>query len=188
MVNFDLLIAYKVHKVKKASRSPLFYVINIFLRVQFQEVILIMKYTSGKIGRVFVVRLEDGDILHGCIEKLALNEKIKAAGVIAVGGADTGSRLVTGPEKGRSKEIIPMEYMLRNVHEATGTGTIFPDKTGKPILHMHLACGRKNKTKTGCVRTGVKIWHVCEILIYEILGVKSRRKKDLVTGFELLEP
>ncbi len=142
-----------------------------------------MKYSTGKTGRVFVVRLEDGDILHECIEKLAFTEKIKAAGVIVVGGADKGSKLIVGPEKGRSKIINPMEIMLEKVYEIAGTGTIFPNAAGKPILHLHISCGRKNKTITGCSRAGVKIWHV-----YEIIGAKACRKKDAVTGFELLEP
>jgi uncharacterized protein len=28
-----------------------------------------MKATEGRIGRVFIIRLEDGDIVPGCIEK-----------------------------------------------------------------------------------------------------------------------
>jgi len=147
-----------------------------------------MKYSKAEIGRVFVVRLEDGDILHECVEKLAKKEKIKAAGVLFVGGADTKSRIVVGPEKGRSRVIHPMTYLLDGVHEASGVGTIFPDGKGVPTLHMHSAFGRKGYTRTGCVRTGVRIWHIGEVIIFEITGTVSFRKKDRKTGFDLLEP
>jgi len=78
--------------------------------------------------------------------------------------------------------------MLNNVHEVTGTGTIFPDKDGKPVLHMHMACGRNNDTVTGCVRTGVEVWHVMEVVLFELIGSDAQRVYDSATGFELLTP
>ena len=44
-----------------------------------------MKYTQAKQGRVFIIRLEDGDILHEEIEKLAVMQGIRAAALFAVG-------------------------------------------------------------------------------------------------------
>ena len=127
-----------------------------------------MKYSQGKTGRIFIVRLEDGEIIHKCIEELAAKENIRAAGVIILGGADKDSRLVVGPIKGRGAVIEPMELILDDVYEITGTGTIFPDESGKAVLHLHAACGRKDKTHTGCVRRGVKVWHIGEVIIFEI--------------------
>jgi len=147
-----------------------------------------LKYSKAKLGRVFIVRLEHGDILHEKIEALAKKEKIQRASVIIVGGIDKTSKLVVGPEKGNASPVIPMELLVNNVHEISGTGTIFPDAKGKPVLHMHIACGRKNKTITGCVRKGVKIWYVGEVIILELLGSKAFRKIDKTTGFELLNP
>lgn len=147
-----------------------------------------MKYSEAKHGRRFVVRLYDGEILHEEIEKFAKDKKIKAAAVIAVGGADKGSKLIVGPEEGRAEQIKPMEYTLEDVCEISGTGTLFPDDEGNPILHMHIACGRKDKTVTGCVRAGVKVWHVIEIMIDEISETDAKRTLDETTGFQLLEP
>jgi predicted DNA-binding protein with PD1-like motif len=147
-----------------------------------------MKYSEAKYGRVFVIRLEDGDILHECIEKFARENNVYAAFLIAVGGADKGSKLVVGPEEGRAESINPMEYILDEVHEITGTGTVFLNKKGEPKLHMHVASGRKDTTKTGCVREGLKVWHVLEIVLVELTGAKAKRKADEKTGFELLEP
>jgi predicted DNA-binding protein with PD1-like motif len=147
-----------------------------------------MKYCTAKPGRIFVIRLEDGEILHECIEAFAEKKRIKAATLIVLGGADKNSRLVVGPDKSRAKKIIPMELKLDDAHEISGVGTIFPDSKGKPVLHMHIACGRKKSTVTGCVRRGVKVWHVMEIVIQELTGSSAKRLLDPKSGFELLAP
>ena len=147
-----------------------------------------MKYSEAKQGRVFVIRLEDGDCLHEIIENFAKEKSITAASVIAVGGADKESKLVVGPENGRSKPVVPMETILNNVYEITGTGTLFPNEKGNPILHMHIACGRKEDSITGCVRRGVRVWHIMEIILTELTETSAVRVLDKTTGFALLQP
>ncbi|MGM0404155.1 MAG: PPC domain-containing DNA-binding protein [Thermodesulfobacteriota bacterium] len=147
-----------------------------------------MKYSEAQFGRVFVIRLEDGDILHESIESLAAENGIKAGALVILGGADKGSRLVVGPEDGRAEAITPMTRVLENVNEVAGTGTLFPDENGQPVLHMHMACGREDKTVTGCVRTGVRVWHVMEAVLFELTDTSAVRKHDAVTGFALLSP
>ncbi len=147
-----------------------------------------MKYSQAKQGRIFIIRLEDGDIIHQEIEKFAREKSIKAGALIILGGADQGSKLVVGPEHGRKEPIVPMEHILNNVSEIAGTGTIFLNEKGKPILHMHIACGRKTSTVTGCVRRGVKAWHVLKLILFELIDTTAVRVLDSVTGFELLTP
>jgi len=147
-----------------------------------------MKYSQAKQGRTFIIRLEDGDIVHEEIEKFAREKSIKAAALIILGGADKGSKLIVGPEHGRREPIIPMEHVLDNVHEIAGTGTIFPDENGKPVLHMHMACGRKTSSATGCIRKGVKVWHVMEVILFELVDTTAVRAFEPTTGFELLRP
>ncbi|MFA6103006.1 MAG: PPC domain-containing DNA-binding protein [Victivallaceae bacterium] len=147
-----------------------------------------MQYSQAGQGRVFIIRLEDGDILHESIEKFAREQSVAAAAVTAVGGVDKGSRLIVGPDNGRAARITPMEYVLDDVYEVTGCGTVFPDDDGNPVLHMHLACGRNEHTVTGCVRAGVKVWHVLEIIMTELTGCTARRRLDAATGFRLLRP
>jgi len=147
-----------------------------------------MKFSQAKQGRVFVIRLEDGDIVHEELERFAREQSIRAASLIAVGGADTGSRLIVGPDKAHATPIRPLEHVLENVHEVSGVGTIFPDETGHPVLHMHMACGRKDKTATGCIRSGVKTWQVMEVILLELVGTQGVRLPDPATGFKLLEP
>lgn len=147
-----------------------------------------MKYCEARPGRVFVLRLEDGDVAHETIERFAVEKGIHAASVIAVGGADGGSRLVVGPEDGSASPVVPMEHVLDDVHELAGTGTLFPDEDGRPVLHVHAACGRNASSITGCIRRGVKTWQTLEVVLYELTDCPARRVMDPATGFALLQP
>ena len=147
-----------------------------------------MKYSEAKQGRVFVIRLEHGEIVHQEIEKFASEKLIEAAALIAIGGAARGSRFVVGPADDTARPINPMEHVLDHVHEITGAGTLFPDEHGEPMLHMHLACGRETVTVTGCIRNGVKVWQVMEIILMELVESTGSRFLDPTLGFNLLRP
>ena len=147
-----------------------------------------MKYSEARQGRCFVIRLEHGDVVHESLEAFAAEQGIRAATLVILGGADASSRLVVGPEDGSARPVVPMEHVLDDVHEVAGTGTIFPDETGSPRLHMQIACGRRRATAAGCVRRGVKVWQVMEAVLFELLGTTARRRHDPATGFALLEP
>ena len=147
-----------------------------------------MKYSEAKQGRVFILRLEHGEVIQETIEKFALEKEINSAIVNVVGGVDAESIIVVGPENGKAKKIIPMEHKLDEMHEVTGTGTIFPDSKGKPKLHLHVACGRETSTITGDLRNGAIVWHILEVTIVELINNDAKRILDPNTGFELLEP
>ncbi len=146
-----------------------------------------MKVTSARMGRAFVVKLEDGEILHECIEAVARENDIRHAACFFLGGADTGSRLIVGPADARAATIKPMQTTLPNVFESAAVGTIFPDESGRPVVHMHAACGREEETRTGCVRAGVKVWLTGEVVILELLDCSALRRRDPKTGFNLLD-
>jgi len=147
-----------------------------------------MKFSEARQGRVFILRLEDGDIVHETVEKFAVDQGIKAASLIVVGGADDGSRLVVGPKEDRGVPLNPMQLLLKNAHEVTGTGTLFCDEEGTPLLHMHMACGRNKETITGCIREGVRVWHVMEIVMYELIDTGARRVVEAPLNLKLLQP
>ncbi len=147
-----------------------------------------MRYAQARQGRVFILRLEDGEIVHEVIEQFAAEQNIAAAALIILGGADRGSRLVVGPEEDRSLPLQPMEHVLQNAHEVSGTGTLFEDESGRPVLHLHMACGRKQNTATGCIRAGVKVWHVMEAVLFELLDTTARRAVEEPLGIKLLQP
>jgi predicted DNA-binding protein with PD1-like motif len=147
-----------------------------------------MRYSEARAGRIFVVRLEQDEILHESVERLAKIEGISRAYVLALGALDGGSALVVGPLDGKALPVVPMRTKLDEPRELVGAGTIFPDEKGVPILHMHIATGRNESSITGCVRAGVVIWKVVEVVVHELVDNPSIRKFDKATGFELLEP
>jgi predicted DNA-binding protein with PD1-like motif len=147
-----------------------------------------MKYSEARQGRIFIIRLEDGEIVHNQLEKFVKEHSIERASLLVIGSADKGSRLVVGPRGSRVNPGVPMTHELYDAHEITGTGTIFPDDEGHPILHMHMACGREESTVTGCIRTGVKVWEVMEVILTELLDNRASRQLDPKTGFKLLIP
>jgi len=61
------------------------------------------------------------------------------------------------------------------------------DEEGKPKLHMHASFGRKTGTVTGCVRMGVDVWRIGEVVVLELAGATAYRARDKETGFEFLE-
>ncbi|NIA07418.1 MAG: DUF296 domain-containing protein [Actinobacteria bacterium] len=132
-----------------------------------------MKISEGKVGRVFVVRLEDGDRLPDALENLAQEKGIRAASVILLGGIGRGT-IVVGPET-PAVPPKPMTADFQDVHEIAAVGTIFANAEGKPILHLHGALGRDGRTITGCTRTGVDVWLIAEAIITEITDTPLRR-------------
>jgi len=148
----------------------------------------IMKFSEARPGRVFVLRLEQGEVLHEVLESFASEHGIRCAAVIMVGAADGGSRLTAGPEDGDTRPIVPIIHQLAGVHELTGVGTIFPDGEGRPSLHSHVAVGRDGAAAAGCARAGVVVWTILEVVMLELDDCSARRVRDASTGFDLLDP
>ena len=145
-----------------------------------------MKACEGQVGRVFVIRLEDGDVVPDCIERFADENGISVGHVILVGGIG-GGEIVVGPRRSEERPPEPMLLPVDGAHEVVGVGVIAPDKDGKPVLHIHAALGRSGQTMSGCLRPGVTTWLVGEAILYEIVGADVKRVRDKESGFELLE-
>lgn len=142
-----------------------------------------MKYTKGTIGRVFLAKFEDDDILIDNLSGLAKQEQIKAATVIFIGALKKGY-LVTGPKK----PVIPPEpnkVVFKDGWEVMGIGTIFTNSKG-PQIHLHTSMGKKKKVLTGCLRGKSKVFLVIEAVILELTGVKASKDIDPKTGLNLL--
>ncbi len=145
-----------------------------------------MKSCEGRLGRVFVIRLEDGDELPACIEGFAEEKGISVGQVILVGGIGDGE-IVVGPRRSNERPPQPMLLPVDGAHEVVGAGVLAPGEDGKPILHIHAALGRSGNTMCGCLRPGVTTWLVGEAILYEILGVDAARIMDEQSGFALLD-
>ena len=134
-----------------------------------------MEYTQGKLGRVFVARLEDGEPIYDSILEIADKEEIESAAVMAVGGIRSGT-VVTGPETPTGK-VVPRTISFDDARELVGFGTIFP-LDGKPSLHMHAGIGDENHVMVGCPRVAANVYLVLEVIIIEMLGIEARRAFD----------
>jgi len=146
-----------------------------------------MQCSEGRVGRVFAIRLEHGEPMPESLERLAEERGVQCGLAIMVGGVDDGSRLVVGPHDGAATPVVPMIGVLSGVHEIAAVGALFPDETGRPVLHMHAACGRRDQTTSGCIREGIVAWQVLEIILLELVGLSASRVPDEATGFRLLQ-
>ncbi len=146
-----------------------------------------MDFTEANLGRIFVLRLQDGERIPDVLEQFALEKGIASALCFLVGGADKQSRVVVGPNKGDIAAPEAMIALLREVHEICGVGTIFLNEKKEPKLHMHASFGRNDNTITGCVRMGVDVWRIGEVILLELKGTDAKRVRDKTTGFEFLE-
>jgi hypothetical protein len=142
-----------------------------------------MQYTEGKLGRVFVVKLSDGEPIYDSILEIANREGIKCAAVYAVGGMRSGT-VVTGPENPRGK-VVPRTISFDDARELVGFGTIVP-LDGKPSLHMHAGIGDQEHVTVGCPRIAANVYLVLEVVIIELLGIKATREFDPEFGVHVL--
>ena len=67
---------------------------------------------------------DEVDFLGRRVEAFAAEHEVRAATVIAVGGADDGSQLVVGPENDRGQPVVPLLHSLKHAHEVAGVGTL----------------------------------------------------------------
>jgi predicted DNA-binding protein with PD1-like motif len=146
-----------------------------------------MKAVEGRIGRIFVLRLEHDDPVPGCIEEFAAENRIRLAQVVFHGGIYKGD-LVAGPRITEEPKPVPIVLPVREANESLAVGVIAPDKSGKPVLHMHGSLGRSGQTMTGCFQKGVTTWLVGEAVIYEILSANGvARVRNETADLNLLE-
>lgn len=142
-----------------------------------------MEYSQGKIGRVFVVTLKEGEEVYPCLEDLAKKEHIRSALVLCMGGIRWG-KLVTGPKDPEGK-LEPIYQEFHDAREVFGIGTLFRDED-QPRLHLHVGVGRGNETLVGCARGGASVYLIQEITVLELVGIDARRVDDPETGLKLL--
>jgi hypothetical protein len=143
-----------------------------------------MKYTKGSLGRVFLLKFENNDILIDQLSLFVKKEHLKAATMIFIGALRKGD-LVTGPKK----PVIPPQpnkVAFKDGWEVMGIGTIFVNSSG-PQIHIHSSMGKKNKVLTGCVRGKSKVFLVIEAVVLELKGIKASKDIDPQTGLNLLK-
>jgi hypothetical protein len=142
-----------------------------------------VQYTQGKIGRIFLLKFENNDILLDKLSEFVKKEKLKAASMIFIGALRKGD-LVTGPKQPVIPPI-PNKVYFKDGWEVMGIGTIFTNKSG-PQIHIHGSMGKSQKVLTGCVRGKSKVFLVIEAVVFELKGLKATKSIDPKTGLNLL--
>jgi hypothetical protein len=134
-----------------------------------------MQYTEGQLGRVFVVRIDDGEDMLISLHQF-INDKSIQAGSILFLGALMNGRMVTGPEVPVIPPV-PHFVMFEGGWEVFGVGTIYPGEGG-PHIHYHASVGRSGHALTGCLREKAITYLIIEAVIMEFTGLSARREYD----------
>ena len=134
-----------------------------------------MQYTEGQLGRVFIVRIDDGEDMLVSLRQFILDKGIHAGSILFLGALMSG-RMVTGPEE----PVIPPTphfVMFEGGWEVFGLGTIYMGESG-PHIHYHASVGRSGHALTGCLREKATTYLIVEAVIQEFTGLSARREFD----------
>jgi len=134
-----------------------------------------MQYTEGQLGRVFVVRIDDGEDMLSSLRHFISEKDIRAGSIIFLGALMNG-RMVTGPEEPVIPPV-PHFVMFEGGWEVFGVGTIYPGEGG-PHIHYHASVGRSGHALTGCLREEAVTYLIVEAVIQEFVGLSARREFD----------
>jgi len=141
-----------------------------------------MQYSEGRLGRVFVVRIDDGEDFLAAMREFVRNKEI-LTGTILFLGALRQARMVTGPEQA----VFPPDphfVMFEGGWEMVGIGTICAGEDG-PAIHYHASVGRAGHALTGCLRETATTYIVAEAIVLEITGPDICRMFDEKTQVNL---
>ncbi|MGD1005063.1 MAG: PPC domain-containing DNA-binding protein [Methanoregulaceae archaeon] len=141
-----------------------------------------MQYAEGQVGRVFIIRIDDGEDLIASIRRFIADKNIQLGSVIFLGALMNG-RMVTGPEE---PVIPPLPHfvMFEGGWEVFGIGSIYPGDGG-PHIHYHASVGRAGHALTGCLREKATTYLIIEAVITEFIGLQGRREFDQRTQMYL---
>lgn len=132
-----------------------------------------MEYGTGKTGRIFAIRFDDGDDFLQELINVVKKEHIEAGWFTMIGGLRQ-AEVVTGPQE-PTVPPIPVWASVDGAREVVGAGSVFWDENGEPKIHLHAALGHQGQTMTACVRKGTKTYLILEAYLTEIVGLQATR-------------
>ncbi len=141
-----------------------------------------MQYSEGQVGRVFTVRIDDGEDFIREIKRFVAAMNIQN-GTIQFLGAVRSATLVTGPKE----PVIPPSPRAEEIFggwELLGFATIYPGEDG-PSIHLHAAAGKGIRSLAGCLREKAEVYLVVEAIVTEFVGISAKRILDPKTGVNL---
>jgi predicted DNA-binding protein with PD1-like motif len=141
-----------------------------------------MQYTEGQLGRVFVVRIDNGEDMLVSLRQFIDDKAIRAGSILFLGALMNG-RMVTGPEEPVIPPV-PHFVMFEGGWEVFGVGTIYSGESG-PHIHYHASVGRSGHALTGCIREKAITYLIIEAVILEFTGLSARYEFDKKTQLHL---
>jgi len=141
-----------------------------------------MQYSEGRMGRIFVLRVDHGEDLIEELGRFLAGHQISHAMVHFLGALSQG-KMVTGPEY----LILPPDPHFERFEggwEVFGIATVYPGETG-PQIHLHGTVGRGREVLTGCLREEAGAYLIVEAVIMEIAGLKATKRHDSRIGLSL---
>jgi len=141
-----------------------------------------MQYSEGRMGRIFVLRIDHGEDLIVELRQFITEKQISHALVHFLGALSQG-KIVTGPELAVLPPVPHFEH-FQGGWEVFGIATVYPGEAG-PQLHLHGSVGRGKEVLTGCLRDKADVYIVVEVVITEITGLQARKQHDSRTGLSL---
>ena len=141
-----------------------------------------MQYSTGSLGRIFVVRFDDGEDFLQELSHFVRDQGI-ASGLAIYLGALMEGRMVTGPEEAVIPPVPHVEAFSGG-WEVFGVASIYPGAEESRI-HYHASIGRGTEAFTGCIRQAATAYLVVEAIIFEFAGLNAQRGYDERTGLIL---
>ena len=136
-----------------------------------------MEYQKRK--DTYVVRLDRGEEVMECLERLCETEGIELAQVSAIAAADEA---VIGLYQVETREFHKAE--LKGEMEVISLLGNVTRKDGKPYLHLHISLGMPDMTVRGGHLSRCRISGTCEMFVRVVDG-KLGRKTDDATGLNV---
>ena len=142
-----------------------------------------MEYSEGRLGRIFMIRVDDGEDLLVTIDRFVVAQKVKTGMLLFLGALREG-RVVTGPVEPLIPPVPHFEQ-FGGGWEVFGVGTIYRGEHGVPKVHYHASVGRGTDALTGCLREKASTYLLVEVVLMEFIGIYGKRVKDDVSGQDM---
>ena len=142
-----------------------------------------MEYRTGSVGRVVMLRFDDGDDLLEGLKEVVVKEEIESCWFQLLGGIKQ-TKSVTGPEE-PVMPPTPVWCEVDGAREVLGTGSIHFEEN-EPRIHLHAALGHHGETMIGCVREHTKVYLILEVILFELKGLQASRPWFEKGGFNQL--
>ena len=128
-------------------------------------------FVSNKIGRIFFVRMEEGDDVAECVDKLIADEKIVNA--VVVSGIGT---LSNGRTHYITTTTYPSSFTFNTLENKPIELSSIDGLIVDGVAHLHTVISDPNGVYPGHLEPGNKVLYVYEMAIIEVEGLEITRK------------